>query len=432
MSWRQKLLLPAAVLLLGACAAQPRREVPQQLLPMPQPIHALDRTEVAQPPPSDLWSQMRRGFAFARCDDDLVQHWASRYTRRPAVFERQVTRALPRLRYVADIILEAGLPAEFALLPWVESNFRPLPAHGKGAAGLWQIMPGTGRELGLRIDRHFDGRLHLDQSSRAVARMLWRDWKLLDDWRLADMAFNAGVYRVRRLASDLTELDLDQAIPALDVKPVTQDHLAKIQALACIVSHPDQHGVRLPDPASGAHLTLRHLPEALELPVAARLAGMKLDALREYNHAIRDPDAPVAILILPARTVAAFDDRYARLQQFQWQQWQRVRLAKPTSVLALSHQDAQRAQALALVNDVSGASTLRANSVLWLPVNLAAALPEDMRASLSGVPRRYAVRRGDSLWSIARRFHLGVGQIRHWNSLRGDLLHLGQILILEP
>lgn len=396
---------------------------------MPVPVRAVIPTPV--PEPMDTWSRLRRNFQFAQCDDTRIQHWIGHYTRHAGVFTRQMARALPSLRYISDIILDAGLPGEFALLPWVESNFRPLPGHGNKAAGIWQIMPATGRELGLRIDNHYDGRLDLDESTRAVTRMLWRDNKLLGDWRLTDMAFNAGVYRIRRLA-EAQDTPLTQAIPDLAVKRVTLDHLAKVQALACIVNQPERYNTRLPHPDAGPRLIRRSLPKVLELPVAARLAGLPTATLRELNPAILEIDQPSATLILPADSAAVFEQQYATLESFGWQQWQRVRLNNPGSLIALAHDNPERAAALARVNQRRSAETLAHNSALWLPVNLVAALPEDSHVPLSGTPKSYTVSAGDSLWSIARRFNLRMSQLRAWNGLPGSLLHLGQVLLLEP
>lgn len=379
----------------------------------------------------DTWSRLRRNFQFAQCDDTRVRHWIGRYTRHAGIFTKQMARAMPSLRYISDIILDAGLPAEFALLPWVESNFRALPGHGNRAAGIWQIMPATGRELGLRIDNHYDGRLDLDESTRAVTRMLWRDNKMLGDWRLTDMAFNAGVYGIRRLV-DKQNPPLLQAIPDLAVKRVTLDHLAKVQALACIVRQPAQYNTHLPDPDVGPHLVRRSLPKMLELPVAARLADVPTGALRKLNPAILETEQPAAALILPAHADMVFSRRYATLNKFGWQQWQRIRLSKPGTLLALAHDNPEHAASLALINEQDSTDTLAPNSILWLPVNLVAALPADTRTPLAATPRHYTVNAGDSLWAIARRFNLRMSQIRAWNNLQGSLLHLGQVLTLEP
>lgn len=416
--------------LLGACATQGSVQKPQAMLTMPPAIHATSAEP--EPPAMDLWSRLRRNFAFAQCGDPRIQYWLARYTRHPDAFERQLLRALPRLRYISNIMLDAGLPAEFTLLPWVESNFRPLRARGNNAAGIWQIMPETGRELGLRIDHHHDGRLDLDQSTRAVARMLWRDQKLLGDWRLTDMAFNAGVYGIQRLLEQQDPPLVAQAIPEIGVKTVTLNHLAKLQALACIVRQPGDYDIRLPAPHAGPLLVRRVLPKVLELPVAARLSGMSTSALRKLNPAILESDQAAHALLMPARSAIEFSRQYAALDKYDWQQWQRVRLSKPGSLIALAHDKPERAATLARVNHRLATDPLPPNSVLWLPVNLVAALPEDARGALTNTPRRYTVHAGDSLWSIARRFDLNIGQIRSWNRLRGNLLHLGQVLILEP
>ncbi len=396
---------------------------------MPAPVRVV--IPESAPEPMDTWSRLRRNFQFAQCDDTRVRYWTGRYTRHAGVFTTQMARALPSLRYISDIILDAGLPAEFVLLPWVESNYRPLRSQSNKAAGIWQIMPATGRELGLRIDNHYDGRLDLDESTRAVARMLWRDKKMLGDWRLTDMAFNAGVYRIRQLVEG-RDTPLTQAIPDLGVKHVTLDHLAKVQALACIVNQPERYNTRLPHPDSGPHLVRRSLPEVLELPVAARLAGLPTATLRELNPAILEVDQPSAALILPADSAAVFAQQYATLESFGWQQWQRIKLNKPGSLIALAHDNPERAAALARVNQRRSTETLARNSALWLPVNLVAALPEDSHVPLAGTPKSYTVHAGDSLWGIARRFNLRMSQIRVWNDLQGSLLHLGQVLLLEP
>src|SRR5699024_2718737 len=144
------------------------------------------------------------------------------------------------------------------------------------AAGIWQIMPATGRGLGLRIDADLDARLDLDLATRAVATMLQHDYGKLGDWRLADLAYNAGLYRLKRSLRDTEPVQPDAPLPELDLPEVTKNHLAKVQALACIVARPEQYAVELPDPDASVPLVRRPLAHALALPVAARLSGLDL------------------------------------------------------------------------------------------------------------------------------------------------------------
>ncbi|HET8899160.1 MAG TPA: lytic transglycosylase domain-containing protein, partial [Rhodanobacteraceae bacterium] len=216
-AWRGLSLLAVLVLLAGCATPEVRPAANTHAVTLPAPAASAAAPEVAlEPPPApDFWSQLRAGFAFARCvDDPLVTPWLRRYSAHPDRLEASLSRALPRLRYIAEVLHGAGIPGEFALLPWVESSFRVLPARGDGPAGLWQIMPRTGRDLGLRIDHRYDGRLDLEQSTLAAAALLQRYDDAFGDWRLADLAYNTGMYRVKKLLAGLdAPLRADAVVP---------------------------------------------------------------------------------------------------------------------------------------------------------------------------------------------------------------------------
>ncbi len=427
------LLMVPVVLWLAGCATTTPRPQPRATLIMPPTLQAAAAVDVDTDPP-DLWQQLRQGFAFADCDQARVQHWAAFYTRHPEVFTRELAKTLPRLRYIHGIIAEAGLPAEFALLPWVESNFRALPPRNRrGAAGVWQIMPATGRSLGLRIDHRYDGRLNLDEATRAAARLLQRNHERLGSWWLADLAFNAGAGRVSRAMDAHPQAVVSRQPAALGLPDVTVNHLAKLEALACIITNPAVWTATLPDPEDGPHLVHRRLDHGLDLPLAARLAGVDTSALQLFNEAVRDGQAPLTSLILPQQVATTFDDSYARLQQLGWQQWQYVAMNQPGSLAQITHGNATQMRTLATLNDLPADAALAAGQKLWLPRKMVAALPATIAVrDAHQPPRHYIVRAGDTLWTIARRFDLRIPDIRQWNGIKGDLLHLGQRLILQP
>jgi membrane-bound lytic murein transglycosylase D len=435
MKWRLALLAFAA-LLAGCSGTLPSR--PQAAPPVPLPAPAVTvapppATSVAAPPaPVEFWQGLRDSFAFARCDGDpRVAAWLQRLTAHPARIEKRMRIVLPQLRYVAALVSAAGLPGEFALVPWVESDFRPLPARGNGPAGIWQIMPATGRSLGLRIDRRYDARLDLYESTRAATRLLQRFDREFHDWRLVDMAYNTGMYRVReRVAERNTPLD-DRAVPDIRISSSAANHVAKLTALACIVREPQRYGIALPA-ASGIEALQRvELAAPLALPVAARLSGVAEADLREFNAAYRDAALPARQLILPETQARRFREAYAQLDGMHWNEWQRIELHQASTLAAMAGDDPDRAALLGQVNQRDASTPLRPGARLWLPLTLAAALPDGTAEIVRSTPPTHRVQAGDNLWDLARRFHVGVADLRAWNGLHGDMLRLGQLLRLD-
>ena len=131
----------------------------------------------------------------------------------------------------------AGLPSEFALIPFVESRYRPNARSPGGQVGLWQFTAATARRNGLAVRIRHDERLDADASTRAAVLYLQRLHRMFGrDWRWTAMAYNAGEGAARKARS---------RGGAQALSPVTRHYPDKLHALACLVPRPD------PEPASG-------------------------------------------------------------------------------------------------------------------------------------------------------------------------------------
>lgn len=386
----------ALAVLLAACATVPPPA------PHAPAVAVAPKVAIDQPPAgtftsnpvtpiqaSDMWGQLRNSFAMADCDaDSAVLGWARRYTRNGSQFESRMQEILPRLAYVQQIATTHGVPGEFVLLPWVESGFQAVPGHRKRPAGIWQIMPVTAGSMGLRVNGHYDGRLDISASANAVMKLLKTYHDQFHDWRVADYAYNAGEFKIRRLVQTHGLPPESPVIPAWPVERVTREHLTKLLAIACVVRDPARFHVSLPTMSQDQQLVQVELPHSMPVAQAAHHAGISVDAMKNLNAAFRsdtmDADAS-PYLMLPADHVEQF----------------KAAMSGPAAAVALTD-----------------------------PIASSPAVAPTIAAKHP--PRKtHKVKRGESLWQIAHHYSVDVGDLQRWNHLHGRALKPGQILQLE-
>lgn len=349
----------------------PAESVPkttQSKPPTPAPL------EPHAQPATDSWDRLRRSFAMSDCDaGPAVLARARRYTRYPKQFESRLRAVLPRLMYVQQAAARYGVAGEFVLLPWVESHFRPLTTRNNRPAGMWQIMPITAGAMGLRVDGHYDGRLNVPAATDAVMNLLLKYHEQFHDWRVADYAYNAGEFAIRRIIREQGLPPAQPAIPHWPVSKGTREHLIKLMAIACVVREPARFHVSLPTLPKNQHLVKVKVTRPISIAMAARQAGMPAKKLKQLNSAFRGTtvDTRAAPYLLIPR-------RHAR--------------------------------------QLRGA--LQDRNIEWTPVTAAK-------------PTTHRVRRGDNLWKIAHRYSVKISQLRRWNHLQGDTLRAGRILVVS-
>lgn len=105
---------------------------------------------------------------------------------------RVLDRAEGFLPMIQGILAEQNLPAELVALPLVESAFEPQALSPAGAAGLWQLMPGTARRFGLVVSAVRDERFDPRKATEAAAQYLSWLYRYFQDWPLALAAYNCG------------------------------------------------------------------------------------------------------------------------------------------------------------------------------------------------------------------------------------------------
>ena len=445
--------LGGACLLLAACAGNAPRIEPAPLLspapvplPAPAPPPAPVLPTAAAPLPESPWPRLRATFELPACDyNAAVKHWTKMYAQSPREFSGSLADAMPYLLLVIDQLEKHRLPGEFAFLPYLESNYTPIATSGDRAAGIWQLMPDTALEAGLRIAPEYDGRLDIHASTLAAIDLLRQYHDEFGDWRMADMAFNAGLYKVRALLGNRPHDGWSaRELGRLAVSPGTHDHLAKLLALSCIVADPERFHVRLPEPHIDDAMVLLDLPAPIDFQLAARLAAIDLDRLRELNPGFLHGHMPASgpfHLLIPATRRVAVEQTLGKLPQYVWRNWHEVVLKQTETVDLFAMLADIDPVALATINGTKADARLAPGTRLLLPgvskdTDLAVAEPAPAPADdmLAEPPDSLVVHAGDTLWDIAHRYGLHVDDLLRWNGLtRNATLRLGQHLLLnEP
>ena len=146
----------------------------------------------------DIFASFREGLAEPTCDAEATSpRWQKQFAHAPARLANQNDDALVLFGYVVEELRKASLPTEFALIPFVESGYRPSARSAAGPAGLWQFIATTARNHRVPMSEGYDGRLSAVDSTQAAVRYLKTLHGMFGgDWRLATMAYNAGEYRV--------------------------------------------------------------------------------------------------------------------------------------------------------------------------------------------------------------------------------------------
>jgi membrane-bound lytic murein transglycosylase D len=365
-----------------------------------------------------------------------VLRWARRYTVSPRRFAASWERAMPFLLIVVDEIERRDLPGEFAMLPYVESGYEPVSARGDRPAGIWQLVPRTARAEGIVIDADYDGRLDIEASTTAALTLIGRYQKEFGDWRLANMAFNSGEYRVKNLLRGRDARALSAAeLAKLSFNPITHEHLDRLLALACVISDPARFGVTLPEPTPEDRLETVNLQAGMDVRLAARLAGIDVSEMKRFNAGYRrnrmPPGAPHRLQI-PADRVAGFELAAQAIPVAYWNDWREQRAARTSGIGSFAAEVGVPVAVLALANAVGEQTTVLPSTQLLLPGrdtagDKAAAAPDEAARA-----RVHVVRSGDSLSSIAHRYEIPVTQLKRLNpSMKGNLLHPGDRLQVE-
>ena len=395
----------------------------------------------------DIWDRIRDGYALPEIHNKRVDQQLKWYAKNSRYMERVGKRGERYLFHIVNEIEKRNMPMEIALLPIVESAFDPFAySHGR-ASGIWQIIPGTGKGLGLKQNWWYDGRRDVTASTDAALTYLQQLHKRFDgDWLLALAAYNSGGGTVNKAIRKNKKKGKPTDFWHLALPRETRAYVPKLLALAHLVKNPTEYGQTLHSVPNEAYFASVETGSQIDLAHAAELAEIDMDVLYHlnpgFNRWATDPKGPHALLV-PVDKAEKFALKLEAIPDNSRVTWDRYTIKSGDSLSTIAAKHKISVSSLKAINELKN-NRIRAGKTLMVPV---AARPDQhysytqtqrlakRRASSakkqSGNKINYVVKQGDSFWSIAKKYGVRSTKIARWNNMGlRDPIKPGQTLVI--
>jgi membrane-bound lytic murein transglycosylase D len=312
-------------------------------------------------------------------------------------FESGLERMTQYVEQIKRIFREEGMPGEIAYLPLVESSFNNQSLSKTRAAGIWQFMPGTARFF-MKVNSDVDERLDPYVATRAAARYLKKSYQLFGNWPMALMSYNHGQQGIQNAVARIGSRDFMTILDNYEGKYfgfASRNFYAEFLAACKVMNNSEKYFGRVNYAKPLLHDSIQ-LAKPLYTSSLLNQADLTREELRTYNPALqpavifsRRPIPAGYVLRIPRGRVSDLPVFIARLRN----------QAKPSKTPTV-------------------AATEEATSN-----------PKSSKSS-SYNHKKYVVRRGDTLFTIAQKFSIPIDSIRKLNGLNHNRILPGQVLLV--
>ncbi|MCU5771507.1 murein transglycosylase D [Erwiniaceae bacterium BAC15a-03b] len=382
-----------------------------------------DGTSLAQD--QDLWHFISDELKMEVPENSRIREQKQKYLKNKSYLHDVTLRAEPYMYWIVEQIKQRKMPMELVLLPIVESAFDPHATSAANAAGIWQIVPATGRNYGLKQNQWYDGRRDIVASTKVALDMMERLNNMFDgDWLLTIAAYNSGEGRVMKAVKQNKARGKPTDFWNLSLPRETTVYVPKMLALGEILKHNKRYGIRLPTPNESRALARVEVGQQIELTQAAEMAGMSLTKLKSFNTGYKRgttaPNGPHYIMV-PKSNVATLRNSLATGDIAAVQPTEVAKNSSSVGGYKVRSGDTLSGIAKRLgvsVKDLQSANNLRGGKIK--PGQTLSVSGGKGTALANNSSITYQVRKGDSLASIAKRHGVNAKDVMRWNSVLSD------------
>ncbi len=408
------------------------RNIKMELLPQAPSVQKSSPTE---PVTQDLWERIRNGFTMQETYTPLVAKHEKWYVNHPEYFARMTDRARRYLYYITEEVERRGMPSEIALLPMIESAFNPGAYSRSRASGIWQFMPSTGKIFGMEQNWWYDGRRDVISATNGALDYLQKLHDMFGEWDLALAAYNCGEGAVQRAQAHNRKRGLPVNYASLKLLRETRNYVPKLLAIKNIIANPAKFSLPLDDIPNAPYFAAIATSQHIDVKLAAQLADISEEEFVALNPAHNRPvilhDEKDQIL-LPIDKIGTFranlenyDKPLVSWQSYQPKKGERLDKLAPRFGLTLEN--------LKSVNGLTARGNISTGQTLLVPLNgeetdnQFEAFNMQLAADDRGRAVRHKVRRGDTLGSLARRYHVSIAKLKQWNGPL-KIIRVGQVI----
>ncbi|MDQ2922419.1 MAG: transglycosylase SLT domain-containing protein [Acidobacteriota bacterium] len=376
--------------------------------------------------------QAKQNVNFGFTINPLIQGFMNYYQGRGrATMESGLRRSGQYMKMARQIFKEEGVPIDITWLGQVESAWKPKAVSWAAASGLWQFVPGTGRQFGLRQTAYIDERNSFEQATRASAKYLKSlAARYNGNWELAMAAYNTGAGNIDRAVSRAGTANFWAIYPYIAQE--TRDYVPNILATILIAKNPEKYGFKGIRPDAPLAYDVVQVSNATSLQLVAESTDTSVDYIRSINPELRRDTTPrgeAYNVRVPGGKGKQF---FALLKRIPAERRDSARVISVVPGEDLQQVANRTGVSLAQLQAMNSGVDLRATSKLVVPsssIRLASwqrAKPGTTEASNTGLTKVRA-RKGDTIARIAAARNLDANEVARLNGVTADVeLRAGQ------
>lgn len=437
------ILLNLFILLAAGCSSlqapkpdstPPAPEAPQTIILETRPQEIIKpQPELVETAPviRTTWDVLKsRKQFYPDLENSRIQAQIKRYLSEPGYIPLVMQRAEPFLFHILQSLEKENMPAELALLPVIESAYISNARSRNGAGGLWQIMPPTAKELGVKMDWWYDGRRDVLVSTKAALNYLrLLNNRLDNDWLLTLAAYNAGFTTVNQAIQKNRRKGKPTDYWHLALPEETMNYVPRFLAVVAMIDNPEAYAITLPDIPWQPGFTRITLNKPVDLQHLARHSKVDFRELQRLNPAYKrgvTPGKGQFELLAQHKDTAALHTSIKKLPPARLAKGQQHRIVSGETLSHISRHYGVSLAALRQVNQLTS-NRIRAGKTLIIPANK----PSRSKSSQAGTGM-HIVKHGDTLWGIAKRYSITVQKLVLLNAISvHETLQPGKALIIQ-